>query len=188
MKFALVKCAGWLVGLMILGGCQFNAPTDDRPASPVALPPSSPSPKASSSPTLTRKVETQLESLLSDALEVSPLEVICPEIETVKVGDRIECRGTAAAQTFPIEVGFTSEAGAFTWKTKDLLILSKLEKFIQATVKERSEVDVTADCGDKIRIAKLGDTFECKVSDAQGRSRSAKVVVKDSQGQVDVTL
>ncbi len=188
MKFALVKRAGLLVGLVVLGGCQLNPSPGDRSVSPAASPPSSPSPIASGAPTPTRKVETQLESLLSNALEVSPLEVICPEIETVKVGDRIECRGTAAAQTFPIEVEFTSKAGAFTWKTKNLLILSKLEKFIQVTVKERSEVNVTADCGDKIRIAKLGDTFECKVSDAQGRSRSAKVVVKDTQGQVDVTL
>ncbi len=88
-----------------------------------------------------------------------------------------------------IAVEITNATGPqFQWSTKGLLVLSKLEQFIQQQVKDKNGANVTADCSGKVRVAKPGDTFECRVIDAQGQSRPAKVTVKDDQGTVDVSV
>jgi hypothetical protein len=81
-----------------------------------------------------------------------------------------------------------NDQGNFDSNTKGLLILSKIEDLIKRTVKERANVDVTADCGGKLRPAIPGDSFTCQVKDTQGETRNAQVTVKDEQGNINVKL
>jgi len=189
--------AGLVLTLVLLAGCDRLSNLNQTAPSPQAsvvspVPSISPSPTVTATPNpkpeLTQSVERQLSSLLTDALTVKPTSIQCPDKEKAQPGDRTQCQVSVDAQTFPVEIEFTSSAGAFKWQTKDLLILSKLETFIQNKVKERSEVNVTVNCGGAIRVTQAGETFECGVSDPQGKSRPVKVTVKDSQGRVDVTL
>lgn len=196
-KFWLKRLVVTVVFLAALTGCERFVPfSSSRPAATPSAgettsPLVSPIPTASIAPDKpepTRQVEASLRSLLSEMIDAPVTTTVCPEKTEVKAGDRMECRVTAEAQTFPVVVEFTNNLGAFNWSAKDLLVLSKLEAFIQTTVKDRSEINVTATCGGKIRIAKTGEKFECQVSDQQGRSRPVKVTVKNAQGRVDVTL
>jgi hypothetical protein len=78
--------------------------------------------------------------------------------------------------------------GKFNSQTRGLLILSKLEDLIQKTVKERAKVDLTADCGGKVRPAKPGDTFTCDVKTAKGETGKAQITVKDEQGNINLKI
>jgi len=187
---------GLVLTLVLLAGCDrgfnLNRTAPSPQASVVSPVPSvSPSPTVTTpnpKPELTQSVERRLTTLLTETLTVEPTSIQCPDKEKAQPGDRTQCQVSVAAQTFPVEIEFTNSSGAFKWQTKDLIILSKLETFIQNTVKERSEVNVTVNCGGAIRVTQAGETFECGMSDQQGRTRPIKVTVKDSQGRVDVTL
>jgi hypothetical protein len=81
-----------------------------------------------------------------------------------------------------------NDKGNFDSSTKGLLILTKIEDLIKKTVKEKANIDVTADCGGKLRASKPGDSFTCQVKDTKGQSKEAKVTVKDDQGNINVKL
>ncbi len=78
--------------------------------------------------------------------------------------------------------------GNFDSNTKGLLILTKIEELLQKNIKEKAKVDVTADCGGKVRAVKAGDTFTCKVADKKGQSKDATVTVKDEKGNINVKI
>lgn len=183
--------------LAALTGCENflpssrNSPSAEPSATISSSPVESPLPTETVNtdrPELTRTVEERLKLLLAKTIDTSITAAVCPEKSVAKAGDRMECQVTAESKTFPVMIEFTNSLGAFDWSAKDLLVLSKLEAFIQATIKDRSEIDVAANCGGKIRLAKTGEKFECQISDQQGRSRPVKVTVKNAQGRVDVTL
>jgi Domain of unknown function (DUF4333) len=70
------------------------------------------------------------------------------------------------------------------WNTKGLLVLPKLERTIQQGIKQQFQIDVKTSCGGKVRIAKPGDTFECKVTDQRGQTKAVQVRVDNEQGGV----
>ena len=79
--------------------------------------------------------------------------------------------------------------GRFNTNIKgQLLNLSKIEESLQQTIKEKAKVDVTADCGGKIRAVKTGDIFNCQIKNKQGKTRDAQITVKDDKGQINVKL
>jgi hypothetical protein len=67
-------------------------------------------------------------------------------------------------------------------------MLAKLNTFIQQNVQNQGGGAVTVDCGGKAKIAKVGDTFECKVTDAKGTNRVARITVRDDTGNVFIAL
>lgn len=70
------------------------------------------------------------------------------------------------------------------WNTKDLLVLPKLEKNIQQGIQEQFGLAVKTNCGGKIRLAKPGETFACKVTDPKGQTQTVNVRVDDNKGNV----
>jgi Domain of unknown function (DUF4333) len=70
------------------------------------------------------------------------------------------------------------------WNTKGLLVLPKLEQTIRQGIKQQFQIDVKTSCGGKVRIAKPGDTFECKVTDQRGQTKAVRVRVDDENGGV----
>jgi hypothetical protein len=161
------------------------------PSPLVATPTPTPTPGKSpetSTPEFISETEKKMQELMTQTMDLAVASVNCPGREQAIVGDRFDCEAKAADQTFTVAVEITDTTGNFTWKTRGLVLLSKLEDSIRTSVKQKSGVEVTPDCGGRIRLAKSGDKFECKVSDAQGQSRSAQVTVKDDQGSVEFAL
>jgi hypothetical protein len=198
-----------LIGLVaVLSGCAANSPvpiapsptptTPSLPASPTTSPtPATPSATATPDSSATnpgsaqtiQEVETRLSKVVSESTGVPIQSVKCPTGAEVAVGSRFDCEAVLDGQTFAIAVEITDvTAPQFKWSTKGLLLTSKLEAYIQKEIKNRSGIDVTTSCGSSIRIANTGETFECQVTDAKGQARSAKVTVKDDQGNVEVSI
>jgi hypothetical protein len=179
-----------------------NSPTPQNPVSqnPIASPSPSGSPSSVPTPVVPQATNTpnpqapqevanRLSKLVSQSIGVPVQSVNCPANFEIKVGSRFDCEARSDGQPFAIVVEITNETGPqFKWSTQGLLLVSKLEQFIQKQIQDKSGVAVTASCGSGIRVANQGDTFECQVTNTEGQSRSAKVTVKNDQGDVDVSL
>jgi len=135
-----------------------------------------------------RKAEAALQQLYTRQAGVPIDSVTCPNNANFRAGGTFECQARAVGVNFRIQVKMGNDQGNFDSNTKGLLILSKIEDLIKRTVKERANVDVTADCGGKLRPAIPGDSFTCQVKDRQGETRNAQVTVKDEQGNINVKL
>ena len=186
-----VSLTAVLSTIMLLAGCR-NQPQAignvNASPSPLLTPTLTPSPVVTSKSQATKDLESRLGKAFTETTKVPLSTVDCPAQLDVKAGNRFSCQATAEEQTFAIAVVLTNPDGQFQWNTKGLLVLSKLEQFIQSRIREKGGPDVTANCGGKIRVAQPGDTFECKVTGAQAQARSAQVKVKDEQGSVDISL
>ena len=186
-----VSLVAVLSPIVLLAGCT-NQPqvvgNGNVSPRPSLTPTIAPSPEVTSKSPATQDLEKRLERAFTDMTKVPLDSVACPAQFAVKAGNRFNCQATSEGQTFAIAVELTNPDGQFQWNTKSLLVLSKLEQFIQSRIREKGGPDVTANCGGKIRIAQPGDTFECKVMSTQAQARSAQVKVKDEQGRVDISL
>lgn len=202
-SLALFCSAGLLFGsFTLLTGCGnlpqlFPSPATPAPTppAPTALPTSSPIETPTPTPAsqapkskLTQELEAKLRTIVSEKIQATIQSMNCPNKLEVKVGDRFDCQVMAEGQAFIVGVEWTDQTGQFKWNTKGLLLLSKLEEFIQESLKEKGGLAVKADCGGELRAAKPTDSFECKVTDDAGATRSTKVTVKDEQGSVDISL
>lgn len=159
----------------------------------IAAPTVSPTPTASPSPPAAKpdnvlKIETQITDLVTKAGNLSVQSVNCPAAIVEKSGQTYDCQVQSDIGPFVVVVQPTGEAGKFRWGTRGLLLLSKLDSFIQQSVANRGGGKVTVDCGAKSRTAKPGETFDCKVTDAKGNVKTARVTVRDEQGNVYLNL
>lgn len=191
-----------LGGAVALTGCfGLTNQTSETPATPTPVPPSPavspvlPSPGSSpavspnaNKPEAVKSLEGKIGSTVGPVIGVPVQRVNCPAQIEIKTGNRFDCEGTADGKSFVISIELTDDNGQFNWSTRQLLLMPRLEAFIQRRIKEKSGIEVTATCGGKLRVAKPGNVFECKVLDAQNQSRSARVTVKDEQGSVDISL
>lgn len=192
-----------LGSLMLLASCTnppqtatspspTGTPTDESPRPTLTIPTTptpSPSPTSTAEkPASVKTVETKLSDLVTQATGLTVQAVDCPATLVEKAGTTYNCNVTSEVGTFTAVVEPTDQAGQFKWGTKGLLLLSKLNSFIQQSVQNQGSGPVTVDCGGKARIAKVGETFECKVTDAKGGIRTAKVTVRDEAGNVFLAL
>lgn len=178
---------------VVLAGCtnqpQLNGGNAPSPsASIVATPTSTPSPTAVSKSQATQDLESRLSKAFTNVTKVPIASVDCPAQFDIKAGNRFNCQAASDGQSFTLVVELTNPDGQFRWNTQGLLVLPKLEQFIQNRIRAKGGPDVTADCGGKIRVVQSGDTFECKVAGAQVQPRFAQIKVKDEQGGVDISL
>ena len=135
-----------------------------------------------------RKAEAALRQLYTRQAGVPIDSVTCPNNANFRAGGTFECQARAVGVNFRIQVKMENDQGRFDSYTKGLLILSKIEDLIKRTVKEQANVDVTADCGGKVRPAIPNDVFTCQVRARQGETKNAQVTVKDEQGNINVKL
>lgn len=176
------------------------SPTPTTTASPspaIASPALTPTPTPTPTPSVTplpntqvgREIANKLTRLVSNGAGLPVQTVTCPEQVEVRRGSQFECEATSDGQPFTVAVEITDDNGPqFKWTTKGLLVMSRLEEFIQKEVKDRSGLSVTPSCGSNVRVAKSGDSFDCQITDAKGQSRPVKVSVKDDRGNVDIAL
>jgi hypothetical protein len=178
-----------------LSSCSGESPaaSNDTSPSPVATPPTTttqpaipavPSPSATAPATskanLTQILESGLQGELSKQLENTPIQAIsCPNIEKIEPGKGFECWATIAEGTFPINVTMTSAEGGVQLKTKQLVVLSKVEAWLQQGIKEKSDMNYQADCPGKILLVTSEQTLTCKLTDPNGGTKTATVTIKD---------
>lgn len=183
--------------IVLLSSCT-EPPTTPTATSPSPTLPIATSPPITTTPVATptpatkpepvQKTEEKLRQEFAKTKDFTVQAINCPANLTFQAGNRYECQITSDAGIFPVVLQMTDTKGDFRWNTKGLLLLSKLEQYIQQTIKQQGAGDVRVDCGGKARVAKPGEAFECKVTNPQGQTRAAKVTVKDEQGGVFLAL
>jgi hypothetical protein len=168
--------------------------------------PTETSPSISATPTLTpsptvekpesvKAFETNLAGLVGKAGNLTIQSVDCPanlaapsQTEPAATASKtFDCQVNSDAGVFTVSVEPTSDPSKFRWGTKGMLLLSKLNDFIQKSAESKNIGKVAVDCGGKIRPAKAGETFDCKVTDTRGSLRTVKVTVRDEAGNVFIT-
>ncbi|MBW4622229.1 MAG: DUF4333 domain-containing protein [Cyanosarcina radialis HA8281-LM2] len=125
---------------------------------------------------------------LSKQLATDVKSVTCSGKVEVKAGQTFNCQAESDIGTIPVEAKLEDDKGRFSWKAKNVLDLSLIEQQIQQGIKQQLQVDVKADCGGKLKVAKAGDKFECQVQDDGDAKRSVEVTVNDDQGNVNWKL
>lgn len=166
-------------------------PTETSP-SVIPTPSLTPSPTVEK-PESVKAVETNLAALVGKAGNLTIQSVDCPATlaaptqtgsPTATAPKTFDCQVTSEAGVFTVQVEPTSDPSKFRWGTKGMLLLSKLNDFIQKSAESKNIGKVAVDCGGKIRPAKTGETFDCKVIDTKGSQRTVKVTIRDEAGNV----
>ncbi|MBF2028936.1 MAG: DUF4333 domain-containing protein [Oscillatoriales cyanobacterium C42_A2020_001] len=171
------------------------SPTLSPTVSPTLLPSPTVSPTVIPSPTVSPTkaanvltIEKQVTDLVAKAGNLTVESVTCPEAIDETSGKAYDCQVQSDAGTFVVVVQPTGQAGKFRWGTRGLLLLSKLDTLIQRSVANQGGGKVSVDCGSKARTAKQGEVFDCKVTDAKGKIRTARITVRDELGNVYLTV
>ncbi|NJP11836.1 MAG: DUF4333 domain-containing protein [Leptolyngbyaceae cyanobacterium RU_5_1] len=132
----------------------------------------------------TRELENKLRANVSQKAGINVRAVNCPATTRIESGQLFNCQATAEGKTFTLSIRSPDDKRELQWNTTGLLVLPKLEQTIQQGIKEQFRLDVKTNCGGTIRIAKPGDTFECKVIDGRGQTKTVVVRVDDEKGNV----
>ncbi|MDX2239375.1 MAG: DUF4333 domain-containing protein [Leptolyngbyaceae cyanobacterium bins.302] len=170
-------------------GCQTTTPS----VTPSASSPPTPTPVRSPAPTPTKSeavktFEKRLRGELIKKAGIAVQTVECPAQVNVESQAPFTCEATAEGKSFDVVInpksGTKQAKNELRWSTQGLLVLPKLEKTIQQGIQQQFRLDVKANCGGKIRVAKPGETFQCKVTDSRGQTKPVTVRVDDQQGNV----
>lgn len=171
-------------------GASSNQSTSNTPGFLITpTPPASSANKPNKRLNDIKQVETGLQRLYSQQTGVSIESIKCPENAQLTTGSTFECQAKAQGINFGIQVKMENDQGKLDTMTNGLLILTKIEQLLQKSIKERANIEVTADCGNpKIRPLKAGEVFTCEVKDQQGQAKKATVTVKDEKGNISVKI
>lgn len=186
--------AGFVVAL---NGCS-SSPTPPTAETSPSLSPTAESaqasPQVSVSPMteankseVTTAIEKALTSNLSKQLGVPVKSVTCPSQEKLAAGLSFDCNAEIAEGTFPVNVTMKDTQGRFSLKTRQLVLLARVESLLQDAIKQQNKLDVKANCGDgKVKFfQKVGETFTCKLTNPSGKMGSATVTITSEEGNVD---
>jgi hypothetical protein len=182
LSFTVLLLVSGLVGCS--GRSLTTSPTPTPSASPQV---SFVSPMATASPEKARAIqdlEQKLQVDVSKTAAVPVRSVKCPANINLETTKTFTCQATAEGKTFPLAINLENKKKGLRWSTKDLLVLPKLEKNIQQGIQEQFGLAVKTNCGGKIRLAKRGETFACKVTDPKGQTLTVNVRVDDEKGNV----
>lgn len=166
-----------------LGTPAISPPLGTSPS----LPPTNTNPSGEKSQTV-KQLETQISNLLSPQLGVPITSVNCPSNVEIKAGSQYECQAVVDNTPFTVELNIQDASGAFKVNSKGIVLLPKIERSIAANVKQQKGVDITVNCGGKIKVARAGDTFECQATLPGGKTQPAKITVNDEYGNVRFEL
>jgi hypothetical protein len=131
------------------------------------------------------KAKTFVTSALETETGQKP-ETTCPSSVKIAKGATFECtaRFSPSAEA-KVVIEQNDDEGNVTVKAiTGILISKRLEAQIAEGVGKEANVHVEVSCGDRVRAAKAGDTFQCDVKDAAGQTAKVNVSVKDAAGNV----
>jgi len=136
-----------------------------------------------------KKAEEFVSTALEGDIKQKPTGVSCPASVKIAKDTTFDCQVTFGAAVANVTIQQNDDAGNVTIKgVTGILIAVKLEKQISDEIGKKLNVHVTANCGERVRVAKAGDTFTCDAQDAKGIGGKIAVTVKDDQGNVNWQL
>lgn len=172
----------------ILSACSGrSSPTSTTPAPSSSSQVSVASPTATPSPEKSKAIQDLEQKLRADVSKTATVpvrSVSCPATINLEAVKTFTCQATAEGKTFSLAINLENKKKGLQWSSKDLLVLPKLEKNIQQGIQEQFGLAVKTNCGGKIRLAKPGETFVCKVTDPKGQTQTVNVRVDDEKGNV----
>jgi hypothetical protein len=125
------------------------------------------------------------EAQIKQMLEKNGIKVVgvdCPENIKAKQGETFECMARLAGQAdLPVTVEQLDNEGNVRFGTRGIVIAQLVEQGLVETAKSRG-ADLKVDCGERVRKATTGETFECKATSKTGETENIKIEVTDDKG------
>jgi len=118
------------------------------------------------------------------ALELD--EVSCPPVILAHDGAEGQCQGNKGELVVPIALRFDKQGDYKFQPAGGVIVSSKAEELVVSRFKAQN-IEVKASCGPPaLRLSIPGTTFECKASDATGKSIPIYFRVTSPTGDVDM--
>lgn len=156
----------WTSILLVVVGCQFQASCGGKKLN-------------------MEKAKEFVTSTLEREVGQKP-ETTCPDSVEIEKGKTFECTARFGAAAASVVIEQNDDQGNVTIKSiTGILIAQKLEELIADRIGKQLNVHVEAACGERVRPATPGSTFQCDAKDASGASAKINVKVKDVDGNVD---
>jgi hypothetical protein len=116
-----------------------------------------------------------------------PTSVDCPEKVAIAKDSSFDCTAHYPNNiNIKLTMKQTSDKGDVVVTAVSGVVMSKaIERQVIEGVKKQKNVDATVDCGDRMRPATPGSTFNCKLSDKEGGTAVVVVKVKDETGSIE---
>ncbi|MEB3182736.1 MAG: DUF4333 domain-containing protein [Nostocaceae cyanobacterium] len=133
-----------------------------------------------------QKIEAEIKQDLEKQARVSLKSVSCPENIPLMANLAFECQGEISPeQKFPVTVKQKDDQGNIEWEVRNspsLLNLTELASQFQDEMRTKTGKNAVINCGDKYRVNKPGDTFDCMVSQGEAEKITVKI---DSLGNIN---
>ena len=123
---------------------------------------------------------------LSEQLNVTVDEVICPEKVKRGQGNDFKCTARVGDTQLTVDVEQRDDEGNVRYTYAQALIdVKRVERDVGSSISQQTGVTVTVSCGDKrYAVHDVNDTFTCTATSGT-ESRDVTITVKDKQGNVD---
>jgi hypothetical protein len=129
------------------------------------------------------KVEGSIKDGITTQTGLGVKSVSCPKDVKIEANNVFQCQAKSDKdESFAVDVKQKDDKGNVEWNVNGLMSLTKVEQEIQQAIEKKLEMKVTADCDGKVKVVKSGDTFECKVTDSDGKAHAAKITATDNNG------
>lgn|GEM_PF-2170597 len=132
-----------------------------------------------------QKIEAEIKQDLEKQARVSLKSVSCPENIPLMANVAFECQGEISPEKkFPVTVKQKDDQGNIEWEVRNspsLLNLTELAAQFQDEMRTKTGKNAVVNCGDKYRVNKPGDTFDCVVSQGEAEKITVKI---DSLGNI----
>lgn len=134
----------------------------------------------------TTEVEKSIKDGIAQQIGLQVQTASCPQDVKLEVNTTFQCQVKIdRSDSFTVNVKQEDDKGNVNWETPSgLILLTKVEQEIQQGVKNQLDVQVTADCGGKVKVVPSGETFECQVTDPEGKTHTAKVTATSNDGDI----
>ena len=190
-KFSLPRLLTFglpLLVFVLLNACS-GSPVSTNSGSVKETPSPSPTatqPSPESQSKATQEVEQAIANDLPREIGVPVKSVECPNQPKLVPDQVFDCKAVIEPGSFLVRVTVKDAKGHLNFKTKRLLVLSEAEKLLQQSIKKSQNIEVKANCGGKVRLFKqVGDRFDCKLTNPDGKSGTATITVVSEEGKVD---
>jgi hypothetical protein len=134
----------------------------------------------------TKAIESAIAQNLFLQTNIPINAVNCPNQATLEAGSTFDCQVAIAGGTFLTTVTM-KPAERFSLKTKQLIVLSRVEDLLEQAIKDGKQFEVKVDCGTAVKFFQApGERFDCKLTEKAGKTGTATFTITDLEGNVDV--
>lgn len=146
----------------------------------------------------TEKIQSELESKVTESIPGSTASVACPSDVDVRPGATFDCAATVNGQQVNVKVTQTNDQGDVTYMFESAFVsLDKVQSDISTGLAAKVPGTWTTECSPEgasggVYVADLGSTFTCQVTgttaDGEQQSGQVEATVADLGGGVSWRL